>query len=93
MNTSEVMALVGASLSMVIGLLLVLFHRPFARRVKRERERLGAHIGSASHPTMLLFVGLLFVAISVVILISHRSPKETATMCGPTSAACDQEEV
>jgi len=69
MNTSEVMALVGASLSMVVGLLLVLFHQPFARRAKKERERLAAHIGSASHPTMLLFVGLFFVAISVVILV------------------------
>jgi hypothetical protein len=68
MNTSEVLALMGASLSSMAGLVLAFFCKPSWRRGKRERERLGAHVGSESHPTVLLFVGLLFVAISVVIL-------------------------
>lgn len=69
MKTSEELALIGASLLTMVGLVLVFFRQPLSRRIKRERERLGAHVGSESHPTMLLFVGLLFVAISVVILV------------------------
>jgi len=69
MNTSEVTALVAASLMIVVGGLLVVFHRPFSKRVKSARQRLGLHVGSESHPTMLLVVGLIFVSISVVILI------------------------
>jgi hypothetical protein len=64
-----VSALVVASLFILVGLLLAVFHQPFSRRVKSERERLGVHVGSESHPTMLLFVGLLFVAFSVVLLV------------------------
>ena len=70
MNTSEVLALVCASVLIVVGLLLVILHQPLSRRVARERERLGAHVGSESHPTMLLVVGLLFVALSFLILVS-----------------------
>jgi len=69
MNASEVPGLIGALLLAIVGVLLVIFHRPFSRRVKMKRERLGVHVGPESHPTMLLFVGLLFVAMSVVILI------------------------
>jgi Flp pilus assembly pilin Flp len=69
MNASEVPGLIGALLLAIVGVLLVILHQPFSKRVKMKRERLGVHVGPESHPTMLLFVGLLFVAISVVILI------------------------
>lgn len=69
MNTSEVSALVIALLFILVGLLLAVFHQRFSRRVKSERERLGVQVGSESHPTMLLFVGLSFVALSVVLLV------------------------
>lgn len=69
MNTSEAAALIVASLLIEVGLLLAIFHLPFSRRVKSERERLGVHIGSESHTIMILCVGLIFVAISVVILV------------------------
>jgi hypothetical protein len=74
MNTSEELALTGASLSTMVGLVLVFFRQPLSRRIERERERPGAHVGSESHPTMLLLVGLLFVATSVVILVAGTDP-------------------
>ena len=69
MNTPEVSGLIGASLFIVVGILLVIFHQPISRRVTTKREQLGVHVGSESHPTVLLLVGLGFVAISVVILL------------------------
>jgi uncharacterized membrane protein YphA (DoxX/SURF4 family) len=69
MNTSEVTALVAACLMVVVGGLLVVFRRPFSKRFKSARQRLGLHVGSESHPTMLLVVGLIFVSICVVILV------------------------
>jgi hypothetical protein len=62
-------ALIVAALVSIVGALLVIFHRPFSRRVRSERERLGVHIGTESHPTTFLLVGLIFVVIALVILV------------------------
>jgi hypothetical protein len=63
-------AAVGAVLFLVVGLGLVLFRHPVARQMRRERKRLGLHLGSESQPGMLLVVGLFFVAGSIVVLLA-----------------------
>ena len=63
-------AAVGAVLFLVVGMGLVLFRHPVARQMRRERKRLGLHLGSESQPGMLLVVGLFFVAGSIVVLLA-----------------------